>query len=418
MPTHDRPRRQLLKFAFVLTVSALTAGTSCPSSGSINGFPKTTSWTQQVINDSAGASPNAVTIADFDGDGTTDIAVAYAGFDTTPANFVIFFRGSDNTFTSVPLLGTSANVPAAAALEAADMNGDSRLDLVAATDEGILYLVSPSDPRTGSDWTGFILSGSGTDTGIGAWGDVAIIDIDGAAGPDIVAAGGDTGRVSWFRSPATDVSDGSGWTRIDIDTTTRNKARSLEVLDLNGDTRADIVSTAPGEDNDRIAWYANPANPSTDPWTKTPIGNLAAAGKVVLGDLNVDGRLDVVVINPTGRQIGWYMQPVDATQTWSGFQLTQYDSATPNDLVVADVDGNNQPDVIVATEQPGSLRWFTPVGVQTDVWTENNLRDLNETVTAIADEDLDGDGRPDVVGLLLGADATGDGVSWFENPEP
>ncbi|MCA9255902.1 MAG: VCBS repeat-containing protein, partial [Phycisphaerales bacterium] len=190
------------------------------------------------------------------------------------------------------------------------------------------------------------------------------------------------------------------------------------LLDLTGDSRLDIVSTAPGESTDRVAWYGNPTNPSTDAWPKVAIGNLPAAGRLAIGDLNVDGREDVIAINRPGRQIGWYVRPADPTQAWSGFQITQYNAATPVDLAVADIDGNSQPDLVIATQQPGSLRWFTPVSVQTSVWTENMLRDLNEDVTAIATADFDADGRPDVTGLLLGATAAGDSVSWFENPEP
>lgn len=420
MPNHDCPRKRHIKLALILSASSLILGTTCPSGTGTGGtgFPKSTAWTQQVIDDSAGVTPAAVTIADFDADGVDDVAVAYAGVDTTPARFVIFYRSSDNMFTAVPLLGTSESIPVTTEIVAADMNGDSRLDLVAATDEGILYLVSPADPRTGGDWTGFILANSGTDTSIGTWRSVAVGDIDGANGPDIVAAGGMVGRVSWFRSPAADVSGGDGWTRVDIDTTTRTDARSVALLDLSGDDRLDVVSTAPGENSDRLAWYQNPADPANDTWTKFAIGNLAAAGKLAIGDLDVDGLEDVIAINRPGRQVGWYKRPADATQAWMGFQIAQYDSASPVDMLVTDVDGNSQPDLVVATEQPGSLRWFTPVSVQTDIWTENNLVDLNETVTGIAAADFDADGRPDVTALLLAADASGDNISWFENPEP
>ncbi|HPF39333.1 MAG TPA: VCBS repeat-containing protein [Phycisphaerae bacterium] len=416
----SRPRRIGFHVAFVVALVTITSGTTCPTSGGVtaSGFPKTTAWTQRTINDSAGVTPNALTIADFDGDGVTDIAVAYAGLDAAPANYVIFFRASDNTFTAIPLLGTTASVPVGAAIKAADMNNDARPDLVVATDQGILYILSPADPRVGADWQGFIISGSGSDSGIGPWRDVAIGNIDATAGPDIVAAGGTVGRLCWFRSPSADTTSGAGWARIDIDTTTRAQARSVALLDLTGDSRLDIVSTAPGESTDRVAWYGNPTNPSTDAWPKVAIGNLPAAGRLAVADLNVDGREDVIAINRPGRQVGWYVRPVDPTQAWSGFQITQYNAATPVDLAVADIDGNSQPDLVIATQQPGSLRWFTPVSVQTSVWTENMLRDLNEDVTAIATADFDADGRPDVTGLLLGATAAGDSVSWFENPEP
>ncbi len=425
MGSHRRTRStsRLLTFfiAPLVGLSCVTLGTECPSNpnGGMTpgtGLPRTAAWTQRTIDDSAGVRPGAIVVADFDGDALRDFAVAYAGSENAPPRYVIFFQTAPGAFTAVPLLSAAQTTPIGASLAAGDLNGDARMDLIAATEQGILYLPAPADPRDGAAWQGFILSGS-NDMAIGPWRDVKVGDIDGVNGQDIVAAGGTIGQVSWFRSPSNTVSDGAGWTRMDVDATTRGGAASIVLSDLNGDGRLDIVSSASGEQTERIAWYANPVNPMTDVWPRFPIGNLTSAGRIVMGDLNADGRSDLVALNPIGRQIGWYMRPLDATQAWSGFQLTQYTAATPTDLAILDVDGNGQLDLLVSTRQPGSARWFTPVGVQTDVWTENNIVDPGSDVSRFATDDLDGDGRGDLIGLLQSTGATGDGVVTFENPE-
>ncbi len=394
-------------------------GMDCPNTGGVpgTGFPKTVAWNQTAINGDAAVGPAAILAADFDGDTLVDLAVGYEGFESAPPRVIIFFRQNDGTFSPVTLLEGN-NVAGVTKLASADLDGDSRRDLVAACNGRIIYLRASADPRQAANWTGFEVAQSSGD-GIGQWNDVAIANVDGVNGPDIFACGQNTGRLSWFRSPAANIATGTGWVRVDIDATTRTGAASLAVMDMNGDGRLDVISTAPGEEAARIAWYQSPANPQTGTWSKFPIGNLAAATRLAIGDLNADSRPDVIVSNPTGRQIAWYQRPQDLSMAWPGFLLTQYTTATPVDVAVADIDGNSQPDVVVSTRAPGSLRWFTPVGVQTNQWVENNLRDLAQNINAgrFILEDFDGDSRRDVIGLLVGTNTSNDGVARWENPE-
>jgi len=401
------------------TLLLASSGMECPTGGTPGvpaGFPRTTPWMQRTISGTAGVTPAAATTADIDGDGLLDVAVAYAGFDTTPANIVIFFQTDIDTFQTVQLFTTGASVPAGTDIVAADMNADTRLDLVLSTDEGILYAVAPLNPRLGGDWAGFIINESeGAD--LTPWRDVAVTNLDGAAGPDIIATGGAMGRVSWFISPAANVSDGNGWTRIDIDATDRDGAESIGLVNLNNDLRNDVVSSATSESTERIVWYQQPVNPATEVWQRFPIGNLQAASALALGDLNVDGRTDVVAVNTPGGQLGWYVQPEDPTTAWDGFVLADYTSARPLELAITDVDTNGQPDVIATTETPGALRWFTPGANVTDLWIENNLANTNGDVVGLALGDVDADGDQDVIALLIGATAQDDAVIWLQNPE-
>ncbi len=413
--TSKRRNMATVLAALLLAVSGL----ECPAGGPVGvpaGFPRTTPWMQRTISGTAGVTPAAATTADFDDDGLLDVAVAYAGFDMTPANIVIFFQTDIDTFQPVQLFATGASVPAGTDIVAADINVDTRLDLVLSTDEGILYAVAPINARQGGNWSGFIINESDGDE-LTPWRDVAVANLDGDNGPDIIATGGATGRVSWFISPARNVSDGNAWTRVDIDATDRDGAESIALTNLNNDVRNDVVSSATSESTERIVWYQQPVNPATDAWQRFPIGNLQAASALALGDLNVDGRTDVVAVNTPGGQVAWYVQPQDPTMAWEGFVLADYTSARPLEIAITDVDTNGQPDVIATTETPGSLRWFTPALSVTDLWIENNLANTTGDVVGIALGDVDADGDQDVVALLIGATAQDDAVVWLQNPE-
>lgn len=400
--------------ALIPAVVAASAGT-CVNVGDGTGFPRTTPWAAVTIDQGENVRPSVVLVEDLDRDTRDDVIVGYAGVSPATPGVTLFFREADDTLTAVTL-STDAILSGLEALATGDLDGDDAIDVVASCDGRLVYLHSGANPREASGWTASVIEdSSGQD--LGQWQDVAIGDIDGLNGPDIVAACENAGRVAWFVSPADDVPDGAGWTRVDIDATTRSDARGVALADLDGDGRMDVVSTAAGEDDDRICWYRTPADPATQAWTKFPIGNLPGSDRMILADLDADGRSDVIVLNPGGRQAAWYQRPADATTAWTGFLIAEYETATPVDLRATDVDGNGQVDVIVATRQPGSLRWFTPLGATSDLWTENIVADPAADVDRFAVAEFTGDERRDIVAPLIADTTDGDRIERFENPE-
>lgn len=414
-------RRSLARLTACLLSTTVLTGASCPGTTPSSGFPKTAAWALHTVNTGSAVRPTVCEVFDFNNDGRLDVLAGYAGLNADLPAIFIHFQDDPDNFTSV-LLAASADVAGVTALAIEDLDGDSHRDVVAACNGRLLYLHSPADPRQAGGWTTTTIDNS-SGAGFGQWTDVAVGNIDTTNGPDIVACNNNTGRLSWFMSPNAMIANGTGWTRFDIDATTRANAAGVAIANFDADGDNDVLSTAPGEAGGsafRIAWYQHPADPVADAWTKIKVGDLAAASRLALGDLNADGRSDVIALNGTGRQIGWYVRPSDATATWSGFLITQFTTNMPVDVKAADLDGNNQVDLVVATQSGNTLRWFTPVPehVQTDQWIENNLVDLDASPGRIALGDMDGNGRPDVIVPLQGSTTAQDSIAWYENPEP
>lgn len=406
---------QRVVFPFLGIVIVVAAGgTSCGVTNP-GGFPKTAAWNPLPVNAGAGRTPLPIAMADLNGDMRLDVVVGYreqAG--TDPAVFA-FFQTDTGTFNQV-LLRRNADMLAISSLAIGDIDGDNQPDVIVGCNGLIVYLRAAGDPTVPANWTGTTIDGT-TGAGVATWTDVAIVDVDGANGPDIVASNSTPGRVSWLRAPA-GATNGTGWTRFEIDATTRAGATAIAVGDIDGDGRNDVYSCAPGEGAARVAWYRNPGGDATGAWSKFTIGNLSDATRIAVGDLDKDGDVDVAVTSPTLGQVGWYVRPADPTGAWSGFLLADYTTATPADLKIVDVDGNGQNDVIVSTTAPGTIRWFTPVGSPTAQWVENNLADLNDgPVRRMAIGNVNVGVRADVVGTRQATNPANDSITWFANPE-
>lgn len=96
---------------------------------------------------------------------------------------------------------------------------------------------------------------------------------------------------------------GGQWTRNPIDVSIED-GHTLVVADFDGDGRDEIVA---GERRGRRGVYLYAADPASPAWTRQTVdeGDMAAAGCDV-GDMNADGRLDIVCTGTSTENVKWY----------------------------------------------------------------------------------------------------------------
>ena len=341
---------------------------------------------------SGGYEPDSVAVGDVNGDGNPDLLVANQCDNSGNCNGVVGVRLGNGDGTFQPLVTYDSGGFEAQSVAVGDVNGDGKLDLVVAN-------VCADSNCTNGGVVGVLLgNGDGTFQAAMSYGSggqdaesVAVADVDGDGKLDLVVANGD-GSVSVLSgngdgSFRTAMTYGSGGTR----------ARSVSVRDVNGDGKLDLV----------VANYCatiDCANGSVGVLLGNGDGTFQAAvsygsgglytDAVILGDLNRDGKLDLVVANEyasssvTNGSVGVLLGNGDGT-----FQ-TAVDSSTPTplqgnrSLVLADFDGDGKLDLALGAGN------FLLLGNGNGTFQMPMV--LGAGGPGIAVDDFNRDGRPDL----------------------
>jgi hypothetical protein len=337
----------------------------------------------------AGRLPFGVAIADLDSDGANDVLVGAS--DLVQSGSTTIERGRITTLRNLGAgtLGTPSGIElydglAPPWISAADLDGDGHRDVVAGSMGPDVYALRGS--ATG------MLSAPKTFPANPVFA-LALGDVDGNAMVDLVVHEGTHAFV--LRNTGTpDLFDAR--IRIEMGDSSAN-IRGLRVLDLNDDTRPDLIAfgTFPGPATATIRLAtANGFAASTTMST-------AIDGLTSIGDLDNDGRPDIVRWGSDGTNAGLQTLLSRGDGTLTSAAPLPLPSRGMTDVIVADIDGNGFRDVVVGTLGPfpsyaSTVHFHSGLGDGTfssaviPVWSGNQLRRF-----AVAD--VDADGRMDVV---------------------
>jgi hypothetical protein len=175
-------------------------------------------------------------------------------------------------------------------------------------------------------------------------------------------------------------------------------------LDVNADGWIDFVSCG--------AWYENPQSPRDRPFVLRVFdANLQAVHDLILGDVNGDGRTDVLTMSDQN-DVRWYAIPSDPHETWTA---TRIGPAVHSGISLGDVDADGDQDVVrsnVWFENAAGGRTWT-MHTMSEPWGANEPAfAVNATQTATVD--LNRDGRLDVV--ICDGENPNSKIAWLEAP--
>jgi len=211
------------------------------------------------------------------------------------------------------------------------------------------------------------------------------MDINGDGWTDIADAAWHNKKLFWLRNPG---KAGGQFEVIDIDTP--GNIETAMAVDINGDGQSDVLPNIMSQ----AAWYEfgrDKTSPQGVKWTKHQLPQQAAAHGIGAGDVNGDGRCDV--ITPTG----WLEQTQDASEPWrwhAEFDLGQ--ASIP--ILAHDVDADGDADIIWGMGHNYGFYWLeqsTSGGSHS--WQKHLIDDSWSQPHFLILADLDNDGTDELV---------------------
>jgi hypothetical protein len=312
----------------------------------------------------------------------------------------IFYSTGSGQFPAAPnmTLAGSGLAPMTFPLAVAlvDVDHDGKLDIVSANrDSNDVTIFRQNSPSSFSLQSPALGSGSGNT----APSCIAVGDVNGDGLPDIVVGYAGSDNVAIFLQLSTGFY--SSTPSITLSCGTGSSPKSVALGDINGDGRLDIVVAASGTNHVMIfrqnggGTFVN--NPSL---TLGGTGITDAPSAVALGDLDGDGALDIACANAGDNNLAVFMHTSGGFATTPTSLLASPDGPfQPASLAITDLNSDGSLD-LVATSIDGALvayfydheaHGFAPEDLRIDD------EGTSAIPTGIAASDLDGDGRTDLV---------------------
>ena len=365
----------LLATPALLLAAAGTARSQTPASFAI------------VSTYSTGANSNPLggVVADMNGDGRPDIVTA----NTYSSTAGVLLGQAGGSFAAVSTYSTGVNSePYAVAV--ADVNGDSRPDIVTAnfSSQAVGVLLGQA--------SGGFAAVSQYSAG-GSPYDVAVADVNGDGRPDLVTANYNGSAAGVLLGQAS-----GGFAAVSTYSAGANPF-GVAVAAVNGDGRADIVMTNVFTDTAGVLLGRTGGGFAAV--STYPTGSNSYPTGVVVADVSGDGRPDIVTANLNSNTVGVLLGGIGG-----GFAaVTTYPTGAnsgPRDVVVADVNGDGRADIVTANrsnDTAGVLLGRAGGGFA----AVSTFAAGGFFPQAVAVADVNGDGRPDIVTAHNGVSTAG-----------
>ena len=281
---------------------------------------------------------------------------------------------------------------------AADLDGDGDLDALSASRDDDKVAWYENTDGAGTFGPQQVIS----DSAQGATSVVAA-DLDGDDDLDVVAGSYYDNTVQWFENTG-----GAAGFEPHVLTEDAVYVTAVFAIDLDGDGDDDIVSTS--RDDNTVSWFANRDGQGDFGPERIISADERGPNELFVADLDGDQRLDVVVASRSGDRVAWYRQLGEGDFDEPRVISDQTDGASA--VVAVDVDNDGDLDVFSTSRFDNKVAFYRNLDGQgtfgpQQVLSQTGLPGAQFTSAA----DLDGDGDSDV----LASGFTDDSISWFEN---
>lgn len=232
----------------------------------------------------------------------------------------------------------------------------------------------------------------------------ALLDVNGDGTMDLICADSDKKKVIWVSAPVN--KNDTGWTSfvISSDTVrgTHMYTHGLGLGDINLDGRKDVLI--------REGWWEAPANPKQANWTFHQAELGEECSQMYTMDLDGDGDQDVISSSAHKYGIWWHEQEKDGEgkMTWKRHEISKAFSQT-HGLALSDINGDGHPDLVTGKRyfahngkdpgafEPAVLYWFEYKPGKVPTWIPHQIDDNSGVGLHVVTQDITGDKLTDII---------------------
>jgi hypothetical protein len=326
-----------------------------------------------------GTAPQSIEAGDLNGDGRLDLVTA----NTNGNSISVLLQQGDGTFSTTNYL-IGAN-PTTIAL--GDINNDGKLDVVSSnlSSNNVSILLQQTD---GSFGVSSAVLSVFTPTSI------AIGDLNGDGKLDLVSTSGQLGNISVFLQQANNTFNVSSDYPVGI------APIATAIGDLNGDGRLDIIVANSGSNS--VSVLLQNANGKFKDQIEYAVGLYPTS--VSVGDLSNDGKLDIVSANSTSNNVSVLLQQVGGSYSTTTYSVGN----SPYSVVVGDLSGDGKLDIVSANRTDDTTSVLTQ---QANGNFAANTYTVGDNPYSVVLGDLNSDGNLDLASVNSANTPLGNSVS-------
>ncbi len=329
-------------------------------------------------------------LCDLDDDGKVDIAAA-----NDNAGTLSLFRNTSSPGT-LSVVKTSLTLPGGATralhISCGDLNGDAKPDLVASEGgEGTRVFVFRNNSTTGSlSFTASSITLTGRKPK-----QIELADLDGDGKADLVVTDQKSGNVLVIPNNSTTAALAFG-TALAVPIPGALSTDGIAVKDLDGDLLPEVIVNQFLSANSNIFIARNKSTPGQ--FHLEDVITLSAPGTLVnlkVGDLNADGRPDLAATQLLSSGITIFPNTTETVLQF-GSPVDILTDERPWGIDFGDLDGDKRPDIVVASITKKSVTILNNTSTAGGFTFQPTVVPTSFINRHIRLGDLDSDGKPDI----------------------
>ena len=308
-------------------------------------------------------------LADLDFDGDMDIIAC--GYNADDINW--YENDGSGNFTERAI---DLNVNAPQGLAVNDIDGDGDLDIFVTSrldDQVLLYTNNGSQSFTKSI----------IDSDLDGPHHVECADLNDDGYMDVIATGRVSDKIIWYSN------DGTQTFTENVLNDGLDGAITFFISDVDEDGDKDIVVAE--LDGHKVTYLSNDGSEN---FTETTIDNVNRVRAVAAADVDGDGDIDLAATGDgsSDSNLIWYSN--DGSENFTENTI-ESSIGSANHLQIADIDGDNDEDIIITSFQDDDVLWYSNDGSQnfSKSFIDNNI----DGASYVKVGDMDGDGDLDIV---------------------